>query len=244
MDRRDFFKTLLSTALAMPALLEARSLRSSSSLYLISDTPGDVLPAILTEIGSAVRQSGRRFTFFNSHPAAEELKEGLSAAGWKHDPRASGAALALSFQPLAQPSLPSFTLIRNGRVCDIRSLNLWQAWKKMNASGALSSCLTVASFELPRRNQAPGKAVAVYADGKKQASLALARNQVKSFHTRTGRVVVGIEAGRARVISSTCQHQVCLASPSVSLAGERIVCAPRHFLLEVEGPRFVDTVTG
>jgi len=244
MDRRDFFKTLLVTTLAAPALVEARGLKSSGALYLISDSPGDVLPSILTEIDPHIQQAGRHFTFLACHPAAEKIGNALSATGWKFDPKASGPALAFSFQSLGQPSFPSFTLIRNGRVCDIRSQNLWQAWGKINASGALSSCLTVASFELPHRNQTPGKAVAVYADGKKQASLPLNRNRVKAFDTRTGRVVVGIEAGRARVLSSTCRHQVCLASPPVSLAGERVVCAPRHFLLEVEGPRLVDTVTG
>jgi hypothetical protein len=244
MDRRDFFKTLLATAIAAPALLEARGSKSPSAVYLIGDTPGDVLLSILPEIGAAIQQPERRFAFLTPHPTAEELNKTLSAAGWKFDPRASGAALALSFQPLARPSLPSFTLIRNGQVCDIRNLNLRQTWEKMNASGALSSCLTVASLELPRRNLAPGKAVAVYADGKKQASLPLSRDRVKSFYTRTGRVVVGIKAGRAMVVSSTCRHQVCLASPPIFLAGERVVCAPRHFLLEVEGPRLVDTVTG
>jgi hypothetical protein len=244
MDRRDFFKTLLATAIAAPALAKAKPAKSTCALYLISDTPEDVLLSILPQIGSVIDQAGRRFTFLTPHPIAERIEKTLSAVGWDLDPRASGAGLAFSFQPLGRPSLPSFTLINNGRVCDIRSPNLWQAWKNMSASAALSSSLTTASIELPRRNQAPGKAVAVYADGKKQASLPLHRDQVKAFDTMTGRVVVGIEAGRARVLSSTCRHQVCLASPPVSLAGERIVCAPRHFLLEVEGPRLVDTVTG
>ncbi len=244
MDRRDFFKTLLASTLAVPALVEAGDSKSSGALYLISDSPADILPSILEEISPAIHQPGGRFAFVATHPANENISNALSAAGWKFDPKALRPALALSFRALAQPAFPSFTLIRNGRVCDIRSQNLWQAWKKMNASGVVSSFLTVVSFDLPRRNQTPGKLVSIYADGKKKASLLLDKNQTRSFNTKTGQVVVGIEAGRARVISSTCRHQVCLASPPVFLAGERIVCAPRHFVLEVEGPRLVDTVTG
>ncbi|MDH7513250.1 MAG: NusG domain II-containing protein [Clostridiales bacterium] len=244
MDRRDFLRTLLATAAVTPTLLEARSLRSSSALYLISDTPEDVLASVLAEIGSYTQQAGRFFAFLTPHPKAKEINKALSALGWKLDKTASRPGMVLSFQPLGLPSLPSFTLIRNGRVHDIRTQRLWQAWKRMTASGAFSSCLTIASLEQPRRSRVPGKAVSVYADGKRLASLPLARDVVNSFHTRAGRVVVGIEAGRARVISSSCQHQVCLASPPIFLARERIVCAPRHFLLEVEGPRLVDTVTG
>ncbi len=244
MNRRDFLRTLLAAGIAAPTLLEARTLRSSSALYLISDSPGDVLPPVLAEIDSRIQKAGRRFAFLNPHPNAEEINKTLSALGWKFDQRASAGGLAFSFQRLGLPSLPSFALIRSGRICDIRSQRLWQTWKKMAASGALSSCLTIASFDLPRRNQIPGKAVTVYADGKRLASLPLARDLVKPFHTRAGPVVVGVEAGRAKVLSSPCQHRVCLASPPVFLAGERIVCAPRHFLLEVEGPHLVDTVTG
>ena len=46
------------------------------------------------------------------------------------------------------------------------------------------------------------------------------------------------------VDQSCCRNKICVATAPVALAGERIICAPNHFLLEIEGTPFVDTVIG
>ena len=114
----------------------------------------------------------------------------------------------------------------------------------MNDSKPESSCLTIASLNGPRQPSAHGRTAAIYTDGKKRAVLALGKEQSKRYASACGEVVVGIEGGRAVVLASTCRHKICQSSPPASQAGERIICAPNRFLLEIEGPKLVDTVTG
>jgi hypothetical protein len=114
----------------------------------------------------------------------------------------------------------------------------------MNDGQATSSSLTIACFRGKGAIPPPGRSAVLYVDGSRKAVFSLEKDRTESIGTRNGRVVMAIEKGAARVLSSTCRHQVCLASPPASLSGERIICAPNHFLLEIEGSRFVDTVTG
>jgi hypothetical protein len=55
---------------------------------------------------------------------------------------------------------------------------------------------------------------------------------------------VRVESGSARVVESPCLHQICRNTPPISLSGERVICAPHHFLLEIQGPSGLDTVIG
>jgi hypothetical protein len=114
----------------------------------------------------------------------------------------------------------------------------------MNSAEPPSDSLTIASFCATRQPPVQGRTAAIYIDGKKRAALALGKNQTRRLDSPGGEVVVGIEGGRAAVLDSTCRHKICRSSFPASLAGERIVCAPNRFLLKIEGPRFVDTVTG
>ncbi|MBM3285711.1 MAG: hypothetical protein FJY81_07535 [Candidatus Aminicenantes bacterium] len=242
MERRDFLKTLLATSLASPLLSAAKALPAATSLYLISDRPESFLPTILKEIAPRPWPQRQAFSLDASHPSAEPLRRALCRAGWVFASPASAPAMSLSFRVLNSPALPSFTLVRQGRIQDIRTSALFRLWERMTSSASPSSLLTTASFPTPPGRR--GRRVTVYADGKPAASFPLDKDQVKPVRTLSGWVVVGIESGCAKVVSSTCRHQVCLASPPIAYAGERIICAPRHFLLEIEGPRLVDMVTG
>lgn len=244
MDRRDFLKVILSASLAAPLLVRAKPSEQNLTLYLIGDDPQHYLPGIIEEIKRRAWVEEGRFAFLNQHPFGEELKEALARNGWRHALKPSTSSLLLSFEPLYRAAAPSFTLIRDRRIWDIRTRGLSQLWKDMNSQGTPSTCLTVASFHRQRRQSVPGKSVAIYADGKRRESLSLGKSKTRKFTTANGEVLVGIEGGRARVLASTCRHKICLCSPPAYLSGERIVCAPNHFLLEIEGFRFVDTVTG
>ena len=244
MDRRHFIKTVLSTSLLTPLLGPGKSADPNLTLYLISDHPQDSLPGIMRELGTEPSFWSGRFSFGNPHPSGEKIKHVLYRTGWRHACPASSTGLVLSFQPLHHAARPSFTLVRNGIVEDIRSRRLSRLWKEMNDSRPDSACLTIASLNGPRQPSAHGRTAAIYTDGKKRAVLALGKDQSKRFASACGEVVVGIERGRAVVLASTCRHKICQSSLPASLAGERIICAPNRFLLEIEGPRFVDTITG
>jgi hypothetical protein len=244
MDRRNFIKTVLSTSLLTPLLGQAKSAEPGLVLFLISNHPQDHLPAILGEVGVEPSFWANRFSFGNPHPSGEKIKHVLGRTGWRHASPASSTSLVLSFQLLHHSARPSFTLVRDGKIVDIRSRGLSHIWKQMNDSKPESSCLTIASLNGPRQPSAHGRTAAIYTDGKKRAVLALGKEQSKRYASACGEVVVGIEGGRAVVLASTCRHKICQSSPPASQAGERIICAPNRFLLEIEGPKLVDTVTG
>jgi hypothetical protein len=107
-----------------------------------------------------------------------------------------------------------------------------------------SACLTVATFSTPAPFLSPGRNAAVFIDGKKRETLSLTGHQERRYRTLGGEVLIRVENGRAEVLASSCRHKICQSSGPAFLAGERIVCAPNHFLLAIDGPRFVDTVTG
>jgi hypothetical protein len=244
MDRRDFLKVIFSSSLLTPLIASLKAQDSSLVIYIISDEPQNFLPSIIEELKRKAWVQEGRFALLNQHPFGEDLKRALSQSGWRYVSKPSASSLLLSFEPLHRAASPSFTLIREGRIWDIRTRKLSRLWKEMNSRGETSICLTVASFEERPFTSIPGQSVAIYADGRKRESFSLRKNQMRQFTTRNGQVVIGIEGGRARVLSSTCRHKICLSSPPAFLAGERIVCAPNQFLLEIEGPRFVDTITG
>ncbi len=244
MERRDFLKALLAASVASPLLINAKTSALPWSLYLLSDSPELFLPPILEEICLYPSPGSLGFSVDASHPAGARIIHALERSGWKGGSRFSGQIMSLSFQVLHSPAYPSFTLIRNGKIEDPRTSSLLQLWKKMNSTGETSFLLTVASFAGARRALVPGRRVAVYISGKRVALFPLGKDRLESFPTEKGPVVMAIESGQARVLASTCRHKICQAAPPIGHAGERVVCAPSRFLMEIEGPHLVDTVTG
>lgn len=244
MERRDFLKSLLATALAAPSLGEAKTSSPPSALYLIGGNPELFLPPILREISPRLGLKERSFSVDTAHPRAENLHLALRQAGWRRSPLPSLATMSVSFQILTTPASPSFALSRQGKIRDVRTFNLFPLWKRMNLTLAPSPLLTIASFPTSSHFLRAGRSALVFINGKKVASFDLDKDRTESIPAQSGRVVIAIRAGQARVIASTCRHQICLSTPPIRYVGERIVCAPRRFLLEIEGPSLVDTVTG
>jgi hypothetical protein len=244
MDRRDFLRWLLASPLASPLLSTPRTEGVNSALYLIADDPQDHLPILVSELKERGLVRETRFSLRGPHPFAAELRTALLRKGWEYAAGGASAALALAFQPLRQPVPPSFTFIRQGRVWDLRTRALASFWREMNSRSEPSSCLTVASFSDPTPFLSRGRSAAVFVDGKKRDSLSLRVRQERRYRTLRGEVLIRVEGGKAEVLDSSCRHKICQSSGPAFLTGERIVCAPNHFLLAIDGPRFVDTVTG
>jgi hypothetical protein len=114
----------------------------------------------------------------------------------------------------------------------------------MNTNHKPSSFLTIASLKNNPAGHSAGESVSIYKNGRKDKILSLKKNTTQTFRAQDGKVTVRIEDGKAWVSESTCRHKICLYSPPVSLAGERIVCAPNHFLLEVQRSGSIDTIIG
>lgn len=243
MDRRRFFQTLLSAPLLTPLLLASQSRESDREVYLISDTPHTHLPVLLKELLRGRFGLPGSFAFNDYSPHKNTLKHALSQSGWQLAPHPSEADLKISFRTLHQPASPSFTLVKDGKIWDVRSWNLRSLWQEMAQRHSPSSFLTVASLTRQGSGRSDGEIVTVYMNGHKKDAFPLKNNLQRSYATHLGRITVQIANGSARVAESSCSHKICLYSPSVSLSGERIICAPNHFLLEVQG-NTVDTVIG
>lgn len=243
MDRRDFVKTLFATPLLAPFLVGS-SFSSNNELLLISDNPGGNLPPLLKELKIPIALNGQSFVFCDAHPHKKALSRALEASGWTKTYPGQKADLSLSFRSLQHPSPPSFTLIRAGKILDIRTKKLHSLWTEMNQKHPPSSCLTVATLQAPRLGNLPGKLVRIYHNGQVVEEASLKKDRVQNFVAGQGKLTVKIENGKAFIPSSSCPHKICCGAPPVSFSGERIVCAPNHFLLEIQGSGPIDTIIG
>jgi len=244
MDRRHFFKSLLATPLMTPLILAAKKSARDAELYLISASPQQTLPALLQEIRALGIISGRSYAIQGAVPQEKILRSALEQAGWKMIPARTPAHMSISTRRLQNQALPSFTLVQGGRIWDIRTPRLSPLCKEINRSAARSSLLTVVSFWDTSSARTPGESVSLFVGGERAKILSLRTDTIREYRTRTGRITVRVENGRARVSESSCSHKICVSCPPASFPGERIICAPNHFLLEVNGPSLVDTIIG
>jgi len=244
MDRRNFFKTMLATPLFTPILLASQSRASESELYLIADNPEEHIPLILQELKKMSLVSGSRFALLNNFPSESRLLHSLSHAGLQRVSHAQNAEITLSFSTLHRPASPSFALVRNGQVWDLRSRRLLTLWQDIYHGRQNASGLTVLAFRRPSEASSRGDSISVYHQGRRIARMALNADRSARFPVRSGAVSVRIQDGKAWIAESSCRHHICQVSPPVSLGGERIICAPNHFLIQVNGSSGVDTVIG
>jgi hypothetical protein len=212
---------------------------------LISDNPETFLPAILQQARIRDRSFGQSFAVLDQHPRKTALSHALEGAGWTEAPSIQAAALTLSFRPLQQPTPPSFTAVKAGKISDIRINGLFSLWKEMNGKHAPSSCLTVATLQAEQKCNGPGKSACIYHGGHLVEEVSLKKDRIQTFRGDRGQITVKIEQGKAFVPSSSCRHKICCSAPPVFASGERIVCAPNHFLLEIRGAGgLIDTIIG
>jgi hypothetical protein len=244
MDRRGFFKTIMTTSLLAPILLASKKADNELELYLITDKPQDYISILLGEMGCHTNFPERTYTFLTSHPHSDELSKILAANGWSYNRAPYKAHMALSFSLLQSNAGPSFTMVKDGRVIDIRSNKLRALWKKMNQPRSFSTCLTTASLRRSRKPLQQGTSVVVYNGGSKAAVLALDKENLQTFRAREGLITVKIASGKAWVEESSCRNKICVHSQPVSLSGERIICAPNHFMISVIGNNTIDTMIG
>lgn len=243
MDRRRFFSTFLATPLLAPLLWAARRGQKGSTLYIIGENPHLFFSPLLAELEKPAPAGEKRFRFLCSHPQEDSLKQILLQQGWQRGSGSNHAELSISYRRLQVNALPSFTMVKGGKVWDMRSWRLRSLWEEMKKKDPPSSCLTVVSSKNQHSRLAAGDSVSVYIEGLKRGEYSLREERSVSFPGQNGPITIQIAGGEARVMESSCQGRICLCSPPVSRAGERIICAPNHFFMEVQGSS-VDTVIG
>jgi hypothetical protein len=138
---------------------------------------------------------------------------------------------------------PSFTVLLNGRVIDLRRSEMASLWRRMQSESS-SDRLTVIDLGRPQSFGRQGTEAIIKVDGRIIDKLPLSGSGTRHYPARGGQISVRVAQGAARVVSSSCARKICLSSPPVSAAGERIICAPHRFILEIPGRRAWDTTTG
>jgi len=138
---------------------------------------------------------------------------------------------------------PSFTVLLNGRVIDLRRSQLASLWRRMQTESP-SNRLTVIDFGRPQSSGRQGKEAIIKVDGQIIDRLPLNGSGTRHYPARGGQISVRVAQGAARVVSSSCARKICFSSPPVSSAGERIICAPHRFIMEIPGRGTWDTTTG
>jgi len=244
MDRRAFCQALLISPLLRSLFLNLKSVRTGGQLYLIHNSPHLFLPKILHELRKFTLSEGKAFAFFDSSPHENLLRKALLQGGWTSVPSPAQASLLLSFRHLHQEVTPSFTLIKEGHVLDIRSKALSSLWTQIQASGPSSRLLTTVCFNNQKALFPPGQEVNIYSEGRLVSTLSLKKDRVKTFNSSKGNITVRIQNRKAWVVQASCSHQVCRCSPPIASAGGQIICAPSHLLVEINGSGVVDTVIG
>lgn len=244
MNRRGFLKTALTTPLITPMLLASKRHLYESELFLISDEPHRYLSLLLGELKKDFSPLGTTFSFTTPHPRESALRSALSAAGWKPLTDPSQAEMTLSHSFLRSQARPSFSLVKDGRIWDIRSRKLYPLWREMNRSALHSSSMTTASLRRPGALLKTGDSAHIYQSGRRIDRISLKESTDRVYSFPSGKLSVSVKNGLVLVSESSCLHKICLYSPPVSLPGERIICAPNHFMVEIQGSRGVDTVIG
>ncbi len=244
MNRRNFCQSMLLSPILSPLFLRLKPARKCGHLYLINDRPHLFLPQILHELEQYTLTDGRSFTILDSLPVKREVREALLERGWKYVFSPAQASLILSFHHLEQEAAPSFTLVKQGHILDIRTKPLSDLWAQISSSRPPSDLLTAACFNDQRVSIPPGKEVNIYSSGRLVSRLPLKKNIVKTLNSPRGSITVHISDHKAWVSQATCPHQICRYMSPISSSGEKIVCAPGHFLVEIVGSSLIDTVIG
>lgn len=239
MDRRNFLQAVLTAPLIIPYIQAWQGHAPDHELTLISDNPQRWLDFILTETSPLPKKG--HFVFLNSHPLHDQIQHHLRLKGWSRTGSASRADFCISGSRLQKPAPSSFTLVENGRIRDIRRGRLYSLWQTIQRESP-SRQLTAVSFN-PKTGSSGDSAVITHY-GRKIAVLPLSQNVTQSFPAGSGRITVKVEQGKAWVVDSSCRRKICTHASPVCLAGERIICAPNRFLLEIEGRGGLDTVIG
>ncbi len=244
MDRRSFLGSIILTPLLSHFLNADERQPSTLSLHLISDFPHDFLPQILYDLRERGINFGRRVWFPENTPYRMQLEKSFSANGWEVAKNTSTASFILNHNLLSRESLPSFSLVEKGRVKDIRSGKLIHLWKEMVKRNPSSSLLTTATLKKGFPSLSSGEEATVFFMGRKRAILSLKIDKIYLFRHKQHEICVKIEKRKAWVESSSCSQKICCHTPPASLEGERIICAPNHFILEINPSPSIDTSVG
>jgi hypothetical protein len=77
-----------------------------------------------------------------------------------------------------------------------------------------------------------GEFVEVYHNGKMIEKIDLSLNKNYTYDI-DGEIIVEIKDKTARVVSNNCHSQICVQTPPISKVGEKIICAPKKFVIVV-----------
>ena len=106
---------------------------------------------------------------------------------------------------------------------------------------ALVLVLVVLAIVFVFRPQGTKVRVIINGDVVDEFSLSDTVDKTYELHTGTARLI--ISDNTARVIETTCPDHICERTGKISKAGEKIICIPNGFVIEVTGESEVEGTT-
>ncbi len=84
----------------------------------------------------------------------------------------------------------------------------------------------------------PAGELAICVDGEVIETLPIYEDRTYEFEGQNGdKNLVEIRAGKVSIIEANCQNKICVHTPSITKAGESIVCLPHRFYVEILGEK-------
>ncbi|MDO8837098.1 MAG: NusG domain II-containing protein [Vicinamibacterales bacterium] len=143
---------------------------------------------------------------------------GLDVSGGRWQPAGSGTAADL-------------VLVRDGRLLDPAE---WPA-AATRLRGRWAGREAARWYQWTAACDSPARRARVVGHAGSLATLDLDHEGDRAFRGRDGRrMVVSVSNGRVEVAEASCRHRHCQRQGRVSLAGERLVCAPAGLIVQLE----------
>ena len=124
----------------------------------------------------------------------------------------------------------------------LRQLQKGNIWRPFDLL-IVGMVLLLAALPLLFRGERGGRCE-VRVAGVPVRQIALSEAGEYRFAVADGEIVLRVEAGGARVVSSPCPDGDCMRMGAIEKGGQTLACLPERFVAEITGAREVDTYVG
>jgi hypothetical protein len=89
-------------------------------------------------------------------------------------------------------------------------------------------------LSIPYLNNNRPSTVIIYKDNNIYAKYPLNKNREITVNGYHGPMNIEILNGRIRIVSSTCQKQICVNYGYINKSFQQLICVPNHILIEIQ----------
>jgi len=104
----------------------------------------------------------------------------------------------------------------------------------------------VSLLSIPYLKSVQPSTLIIYKDNNQYAQYPLGENRDITVNGHHGLMKIEIKNTKVRIVSSSCQKQICVNSGYISKSFQQLICAPNHILIEIQsknGNNSFDAIT-